>query len=64
MSTKILILAASAAVGLLALTGVQSSAQAFEYRQYHRVDGRGHDHNRFPIHFFSHYRGQHEHDHC
>ena len=65
MRTNVLMLATSAAVGLLTLIGVQGSAQAFEYHRHHvtRVEDRGHDHDRFPIRFFSHNRDQRDHDH-
>ena len=45
--------------------GVQGSAQAFEYHRHHvtRVEDRGHDHDRFPIRFFSRNREQRDHDH-
>jgi hypothetical protein len=58
MRKNIITLASSAAVGLLALTGLQGSAQAYEYRHHeYRVDHRDRDHDRV-MHrfFFRHYR--------
>ena len=46
MRTKILSLAGSAAVGILALTGLQGSAQAYEYRHATRVEHRDRDNDR------------------
>jgi uncharacterized membrane protein len=55
MRKNIITLASSAAVGLLALTGLQGSAQAYEYRHHvTRVEHRDHDRDRFRFHFFSH----------
>ena len=57
MRKYIITLASSAAVGLLALTGLQGSAQAHEYRhQVARVEHR--DHDRIQSHIFSH--GDHD----
>jgi hypothetical protein len=62
MRKNIITLASSAAVGLLALTGLQGSAQAYEYRhRVTRVEHRGHDHDRFHLRFFSHHRDRDHH---
>ena len=59
MRKNIIMLATSAAVGLLALTGLQSSAQAYEYRHHAtRVEHRGHD--RVVFRFFSHRDRDHD----
>jgi hypothetical protein len=63
MRKNIITLASSAALGVLALTGLQGSAQAYEYR--HRVtrsEHRGHDWNRYRFHFrfFSHRDRDHD----
>jgi hypothetical protein len=54
MRKYIITLASSIAVGLLALTGLQGSAQAYEYRHHiTRIEHR--DHGRFHFfRFFSH----------
>jgi hypothetical protein len=57
MRTKSIMLATSAAVAMLALLGVQGSAQAYEYRWWQhekRVEHRGNDHNRFLWFFHRH----------
>jgi hypothetical protein len=47
MHKNIITLAISSAVGLLALAGLQGSAQAYEYRHREaRVEHRYHDHDR------------------
>ena len=61
MRKYIITLASSAAVGLLALTGLQGSAEAYEYR--HRVtrfEHRDHDHDRFNFRFFNHRDRDHD----
>jgi hypothetical protein len=61
MRKYIITLASSAAVGLLALTGLQGSAQAHEYRhQVTRVEHRDRDHNRVHFRFFSHRDRDHD----
>jgi hypothetical protein len=48
MRAKFLALTSATALGLLALTGVQSAAQAYDgYRNYHRVEHRDHRHGWF-----------------
>ena len=57
MRKSIITLASSAAVGVLALVGLQGSAQAYEYRHHvTRFEHRGHDYDRFHFRFFSHHR--------
>ena len=59
MRKYIITLASSATVGLLALTGLQASAQAHEYR--HEVTRLEHrDHDRTPFHIFSHRDRDHD----
>jgi hypothetical protein len=63
MRKNIITLASSAAVGLLALTGLQGSAQAYEYRHHlTRFEHRDHDWNRYRFHlrFFSHRDRDHD----
>jgi hypothetical protein len=61
MRKNIITLASSAAVGLLALTGLQGSAQAYEYRHHvTRFEHRDHDHDRFHFRFFSHRYRDHD----
>ena len=61
MRKNIITLASSAAVGLLALTGLQGSAQAHEYRHHAtRVEHRDCNHNRFQCRFFSHRDRDHD----
>jgi hypothetical protein len=61
MRKNIITLASSAAVGLLALTGLQGSAQAYEYRHHvTRVEHRDHDRDRFRFRFFSHRDRDHD----
>ena len=53
--------AVSAAVAVLALVGLQGSAQAYEYRHHlTRFEHRGHDHDRFHFRFFSHRDRDHD----
>ena len=55
MRTKFLALTSATALGLLALTGVQSAAQAHEgYRNYFRVEHRDHGRSWFWFHFRHH----------
>jgi hypothetical protein len=62
MRKNIITLASSAAVGLLALTSLQGSAQAYEYRHHvTRVEHRDRDHDRFHFRFFSHRDRDHDH---
>jgi hypothetical protein len=59
MRKYIITLASSAVVGLLALTGLQGSAQAHEYRHHiTRIEHR--DHDRFHSRFFSHRDRNHD----
>jgi len=54
MRAKFLALTSATALGLLALTGVQSAAQAYDgYRNYSRVEHRDRDHRHgwFWFHF-------------
>ena len=61
MRKNIITLASSAAVGLLALTGLQGSAQAYEYRHHvTRFEHRDHDRDRFHFRFFSHRDRDHD----
>jgi hypothetical protein len=61
MRKNIVTLASSAALGLLALTGLQGSAQAYEYRHHvARFEHRDHDRDRLPFHFFSHRDRDHD----
>jgi hypothetical protein len=57
MRTKSILRATSAAIALLSLVGVQSSAQAYEYRWWQhekRVEHRRNDHSRFFWFFHRH----------
>ena len=55
MRTKFLALTSATALGLLALTGVQSAAQANEgYRNYFRVEHRDHGRGLFWFQFRHH----------
>jgi len=57
MRKTIITLASSAAVAVLALTGLQGSAQAYEYRHHvTRFEHRDHNRDRFHFRFFSHHR--------
>jgi hypothetical protein len=58
MRKNIITLASSAAVALLALTGLQGSAQAYGYRDHeYRARDRDRDHDRVIHHrYFSRYR--------
>jgi hypothetical protein len=63
MRKNIITLASSAALGVLALTGLQGSAQAYEYRhRVTRIEHRDHDWNRYRFHFrfFSHRDRDHD----
>jgi hypothetical protein len=61
MRKNIITLASSAAVGLLALTGLQGSAQAYEYRHHvTSFEHRNHDRDRFHFGFFSHRDRDHD----
>ena len=52
MRAKFLALTSATALGLLALNGVQSAAQAYDgYRNYHRGEHRDHRHGWFWFHF-------------
>jgi hypothetical protein len=61
MRKSIITLASSAAVAVLALVGLQGSAQAYEYRHHvTRFEHRGHDYDRFHFRFFSHRDRDHD----
>ena len=61
MRKNIVTFACSAALGLLALTGLQGSAQAYEYRHHvTRFEHRDHDRDRLQFHFFSHRDRDHD----
>jgi uncharacterized membrane protein len=61
MRKNIITLASSVAVGLLALTGLQGSAQAYEYRHHvTRIEHRDPDRDHFHFRFFSHRDRDHE----
>ena len=63
MRKNIITLASSAALGVLALTGLQGSAQAYEYRHHTaRFEHRDHDWNRYRLNFrfFSHRDRDHD----
>lgn len=52
MRAKFLALASATSLGLLALTGFQSAAQANEgYRHWFRIEHRDHDRGRLWFHF-------------
>ena len=61
MRKNIITLASSAALSVLALTGLQGSAQAYEYRHHvTRFEHRDHDWNRYHFRFFSHRDRDHD----
>jgi hypothetical protein len=62
MQRTILTLAGSAAVSVLALTGLQSTAQAREYR-HHEMRYYHRDHDDRYQRWCSHYRYDRDHDH-
>lgn len=61
MRKNIITLASSAAIGLLALTGLQGTAQAYEYRHHvTRFEHRDQDWNWYRFRFFSHRDRDHD----